>query len=417
MRMRSPNRRKLTQRVVEALPTPDRERVWWDRELSGFGVRVYPSGSKVYMVHTRANGKSTRVTIGSHRLWSVREARREAARMIVSLKEGGKPTRPGAPPRSVAGPTVGELADDYMNQYVALHCRSSTAQSARHLLDKYIVPYFGSLRFGEISPGQVATFHGGLRETPAAANQAVALLARLYRHAEVSGHAVEGGNPCRFIKRYPAQSRVRVMSNPEVERLGIALNDLESRGKISTSAATALRLLLVTGCRRNEILNLRWEDVDLEHGWLRLRDATSSARSVSLCPVTRKLLTALPRQPGNPWVIAGRRPGTRLSNLNETWKVVRAEAGLDDVRIEDFRAYFVSTAVALGVSLTTIGKLLGHKQIQTTARYVQLARDAVKAAAESVSASLAADMDTAPDVWRGACETPASVPSSSGTSA
>jgi len=136
-----------------------------------------------------------------------------------------------------------------------------------------------------------------------------------------------------------------------------------------------------------------------------------------LCPVTRKLLTALPRQPGNPWVIAGRRPGTRLSNLNETWKVVRAEAGLDDVRIEDFRAYFVSTAVALGVSLTTIGKLLGHKQIQTTARYVQLARDAVKAAAESVSASLAADMDTAPDVWRGACETPASVPSSSGTSA
>lgn len=398
--MRSPNRRKLTQRVVEALPTPDRETVWWDRELPGFGVRVYPSGSKVYMVHTRANGKSIRVTIGSHRLWRVREVRREAGRMIASLKEGGRPTRPGAPPRSVAGPTIGELAEDYMSQYVALHCKSSTARSARHLFDKHVVPQFGSLRFGEISPDQVATFHGGLHETPAAANQAVALLARLYRHAEVSGHAVEGGNPCRFIKRYPARSRVRVMSIAEVERLGIALDELESRGRVPTSAAAALRLLLVTGCRRNEILNLRWEDVDLEHDWLRLGDATTGTRSVPLSPAARKHLTALPRRPGNPWVIAGRRPGTRLSNLNESWKVVRAEAGLDDVRIEDFRAFYVSRAVALGVGLTTIGQLLGHKQIQTTARYVQLARDSVKAAAESVSASLAADMDIPPDVCR-----------------
>ena len=190
------------------------------------------------------------------------------------------------------------------------------------------------------------------------------------------------------------------MSIPEVERLGIALDDLKSRGKVSISAAVALRLLLVTGCRRNEILNLRWEDVDLEHDWLRLRDATTGARSVPLSPAVRRLLTALPRQPGNPWVIAGRRPGTRLSNLNESWKVVRAQAGLDDVRIEDFRAFYVSRAVALGVGLTTIGQLLGHKKIQTTARYVQLARDSVMAAAESVSASLAADMDIPPDVWR-----------------
>lgn len=398
--MRSPNTLKLTQRVVEALPTPDRETVWWDRELPGFGVRVYPSGSKVYMVHTRANGKSTRVTIGSHRLWSVREARREAARNIASLKKGGRPTRPGAPPRPVAGPTIAELAEDYMNQYVALHCKSSTARSARHLVDKHVVPQFGSLRLGEISPDQVATFHGGLHNTPVAANQAVALLARLYRHAEASGHAVEGGNPCRFIKRYPARSRVRVMSIQEVERLDVALDDLRGRGKVSTSAATALRLLLVTGCRRNEILNLRWEDVDLEHNWLLLRDATTGARSVPLSPAARELLTALPRQPGNPWVIAGRRPGTRLSNLNESWKVVRAEAELDDVRIEDFRAFYISRAVALGMGLTTIGQLLGHKQIQTTARFVQLERDAVKAAAESVSASLAADLDISPDLWR-----------------
>ena len=262
------------------------------------------------------------------------------------------------------------------------------------MIDTHILPNFGSLRFGEISPHQVAALHERLHETPAIANQAVALLARLFNKAESLGHTVEGRNPCRFIRRYPTRSRVRLLSDREVERPGIALAELESQGKVSTSAAAALRLLLVTGSRRNEFLNLRWEDVDLEHDWLRLRDATTGSRSVSLSPTARELLTALPRQPGNPWVITGRRPGTRLSNLNETWKIVRAQAGLDDVRIEDFRAYFVSRAVALGVSLTTIGTLLGHRQIRTTARYVQLARDSVNAAADRVSNSLAADMDT-----------------------
>ena len=370
--------------------------MWWDRELPGFGVRVYPSGSKVSMVHTRANGTSSRVTIGRHRLWSVKDARREAARMILSLKEGGKPTRPGAPPPSVTGPTIAELAEDYMTLYVAVHCKPSSVRSWRHLLDKHILPNFGTLRFGEISPDQVAALHGRLHETPAVANQAVALLGRLFNNAEALGHTVEGGNPCRFIRRYPTRSRARLMSYQEFERLGITLAELEERGKVSKNAAAALRLLMVTGARRNEILNLRWEDVDLEHDWLRLRDTTTGSRSVPLSPTVKGLLTALPRQPGNPWVIPGRRPGTRLSNLNESWKVVRAQAGLDDVRIENFRVYFVSRAVALGVSLTTIGKLLGHRQIQTTARYVQLARNAVKAAAERTADGLAADMDTPP---------------------
>ena len=314
--------------------------------------------------------------------------------MILSLKEGGRPTRPGAPPPSVTGPTIAELAEDYMARHVAVRCKPSTVRSWRHLLDKHILPNFGSLRFGEISPDQVAALHDRLHETSAIANQAVALLARLFNKAESLGHTVEGRNPCRFIRRYPTRSRVRLLSDREVERLGIALAELESRGKVPTSAAAALRLLLVTGSRRNEILNLRWEDVDLEHDWLRLRDATTGSRSVSLSPTARELLTALRRQPGNPWVIAGCRPGTRLTNLNETWKVVCAQAGLDDVRIEDFRAYFVSRAVALRVSLTTIGKLLSHRQIRTTALYVQLARDSVKAAAGRVSDSLAADMDT-----------------------
>ena len=155
---------------------------------------------------------------------------------------------------------------------------------------------------------------------------------------------------------------------------------------------------MLTGCRRNEILNLRWEDVDFEHDEIRLRDAKTGARAVPLSPTAREVLPALPRQPDNPWVIFGRGPGSRLSNLNATWGVVRKKAGLEDVRIHDLRHSFASRAVSLGESLPMIGRLLGHRKVQTTARYAHLARDTVKAAGERVSDSLAADLNGLPDV-------------------
>ena len=155
---------------------------------------------------------------------------------------------------------------------------------------------------------------------------------------------------------------------------------------------------MLTGCRRNEILTLRWEDVDLKHDEIRLRDAKTGARAVPLSPTARQVLASQPRQPDNPWVIFGRGPGARLSNLNATWGLVRKKAGLEDVRIHDLRHSFASRALSLGESLPMIGRLLGHRKVQTTARYAHLARDSVKVAAERVSESLAADLDNAPDV-------------------
>ena len=167
------------------------------------------------------------------------------------------------------------------------------------------------------------------------------------------------------------------------------LSELEAEGKVSASAVAAFRLLMLTGCRRNEILTLRWEDVDLHAGELRLRDAKTGARS----PAARKVLATLPRLPDNPWVIAGPRPGRRLSNLNGRWLVVRARAGLEDVRIHDLRHSFASRALALRERLTMIGKLLGHRKVQTTARYAHLARESVKTSAARVAESIAADME------------------------
>ena len=151
---------------------------------------------------------------------------------------------------------------------------------------------------------------------------------------------------------------------------------------------------MLTGCRLGEIVTLRWEDVDLEAGELGLRDAKTGARQVALSPAALRVLSTIPRVADNSWVIAGRKPGTRLGNLNASWLVVRARAGLKDVRLHDLRHSFASRALALGESLSMIGKLLGHRKAQTTARYAHLAQDSVKASAARVAESLRADMAT-----------------------
>ena len=396
--MRSQNRQPLTKRAVDALPITDRETVYWDRDLPGFGVRVYPSGSKVYMIHMRSLGKSRRVTIGHHGQWSLEGARREAAKLIAQVKAGETPTRAGANSPSANGPTVAELAERYMTDHVAVRCKPTTQTACRHILDRFLLPRFGGMRLSEVTPDHVAALHFRLHDKPIMANQAVSLLSRLFYTAAKSGEAPAGGNPCRFIEKYPTRGRERFLSEQEFDRLGRVLAELETRGTVSTSAAAALRMLMLTGCRRNEIVTLRWEHVDLEHDELRLRDAKTGARAVPLSPAAIRVLTALPRRPDNPWMFPGRVRGTRLRTLNASWMVVRKEAGLEDVRLHDLRHSFASRALALGESLPMIAKLLGHTQIQTTARYAHLARNSVEVAAVRIADSLEADMDTPPEL-------------------
>ena len=385
------NNGTISRRKVEALPVGDREAVFWDRELSGFGVRVYPSGSKVYLVQTRAGGKSRRVTIGRHGLLTAEQARRKAAGVIAGIKAGEEPTLTASPQAN--GPTLAEVGERYLREHVAVRCKPTTAEAYRHALNRFLLPAFGSLPLAAISRDQVASLHYRLHKTPTMANQVMDTLSRLFVMAEAWGLAPAGGNPCRFVKKYQKRSCERFLSEQEFRRLGRVLSELEAEGKVSASGIAAFRLLMLTGCRRNEILTLRWDDVDLDAGELRLRDAKTGARWVALSPAATRVLATLPRRPDNPWVITGSRAGRRLANLNAQWVVVRRRAGLEDVRIHDLRHSFASRALALGEGLAMIGKLLGHRQVQTTARYAHLARESVKTSAARVAESIAADME------------------------
>ncbi len=380
-------RRTISKRTVDGLSAGDKDAVFWDRELPGFGVRVYPSGAKVYVVQCRAEGKSRRITLGRHGVISADQARRKAALAIARIK-GGEAPEP-APADKV---TVSALGERYLKEYVAVHCKPSSAKVYRRVLDKFILPVYGDLAVEAVEREHVSALHYRLRDIPYQANRVLDIESKLFNLAELWGLRREGGNPCRFVRKYKERKRERFLSDEEFRRLGEVLNEMEATGSVSAYAAAAIRLLMLTGCRRNEIVTLRWEDVDLEAGELRLPDGKTGARLVPLSPTAAEVLSRLPRRTDNPWVIPGSKPGAHLADLQPPWERVRKCAGLDDVRIHDLRHSFASRALALGESLPMIGKLLGHTQVETTARYAHLARDSVKASASRIAGSIGADI-------------------------
>ena len=379
---------RLSERTVGRLRVEGRDTIYWDRDLPGFGVRVYPSGVKVYVVQSRARGRSRRVTLGRHGVLSAKEARRRAARTIARLKrwEESEPTR-----RMV---TVAEVAERYLREHVAVRCKPGTQALYRAVVRRHIVPRLGETPVADVSREQVASMHYGLRGTPFEANRAVDVLARILALAGDRGlRPREADNPCRSVEKFPERQHKRFLSEEEFRRLGMVLEAASAgAGGASPEAIAAIRLLVLTGCRRSEILGLRWEHVDVEAGELRLPDSKTGARRVPLSPAVAEVLADLPRVPGNPWVIPRRRPGAPLKNLQYPWELLRARAGLEDVRLHDLRHSFASRALALGESLPMIGTLLGHRRVRTTARYAHLAMDRVKASATRVADSIGADI-------------------------
>ena len=385
-----PKRAELTlsKRTVDGLSVEGKDAVFWDRDLAGFGVRVYPSGRKIYVVQTRGAAGLKRVSLGRHGPLTAERARKEAAAAIDRIKQGGKPE--AAPPERPL--TVADLAERYMEAHVAANCNAHTQGIYRGSLDNHILPALGNVPIVSVSRSQAAGLHYALRDTPRAANRALMVLSKMFSLAEAWGLAPPGNNPCRYVRRYKEGKRERFLTEDEYRRIGRALCVLEAGGPLQARAASALRLLMVTGCRLGEILTLRWDDVDRKAGELRLRDAKTGARMVPLTPTAEAVLAGIVRVPRSPWVFPGKGPDGHLSQLTTYWHRTRELAGVEDVRIHDLRHSFASRALALGESLTMIGRLLGHTDVGSTARYAHLARDAEKVAVSKVGDSIETDI-------------------------
>ena len=381
--------RKLSKRVVDRLAVDGKDTVVWDRDLPGFGVRVYPSGRKVYVVQSRSSGKSRRATVGRHGDITPEEARKAAVKLIVRIKAG----EPLAETEPEAPPTVGDLAARYLREHVAMHCKPNTVKHYGQMVRKHIVPALADLRVSEVQRKHILKFQYGLRDMPTVANRTVDILVKMFNLAELWEMRPPGRNPCRSVRRYKADPRKeRFLTPGELARLGRTLENAPAERLSSRHAAAAIRLLVLTGCRRNEILGLAWDDLDFEAGEMRLADSKTGARIVPLPPAAAEVLKALPRTAGNPWAFPGRKKGAHLVNINDAWERVRKRAGLEGVRLHDLRHTYASRALAIGEGLPMIGELLGHRQVNTTARYAHLARESIQASTARVAESIGADI-------------------------
>jgi integrase len=380
---------KITKRTVDQLPAGDQA---WDSEVKGFGVRCRASGAKYYLVKMRVGARQRWITIGRHGSpWTPDTARREALRLLGLRAAGKDPAT--EPDRQKGAVTIAELGSRFLQEHVAQHCKPRTADEYRRTMQIYISPVLGRHRIADLTRADVAQFHHRFRDCPYQANRSLAVLSRMMNLAEAWGLRLDGSNPCRHVKKYREEKRERYLTKEELRRLGATLAEAERNKTEGPFALAAIGLLTLTGARLSEILTLRWEYVDLANGVLRLPDSKTGAKEVYLNEAAIKLLRDMPRMAGNPYVIAGKKGGARLINLQNPWRRIRAAAALNDVRIHDLRHSFASVAAGTGMSLPMIGKLLGHSQPATTARYAHLADDPIRAASNLIGTEMAAVMN------------------------
>ncbi len=370
-------RRKITIRVVNGLQPGE---TIWDEVVKGFGARRQKEAVS-YILKTRFRGRQKLITIGRHGSpWTPDTARKEAQRLLVLLEQGIDPVEKKRQER--AKESVEALWKQFDEEHVE-KLKERTRQEYRRLFRQYVLPSMGKKPLADVSRDDVVSLHRKLKDKPRTANFCLSVLSKFMNWAETKGYRQQYSNPVRGIRKYPENRRERFLSQEELKALSQALDEkLRERNDIYVVAA--IRLLILTGARLNEILTLKWEHVDLERGLLLLPDSKTGRKVIVLNEAACKVLLELPRQKGNPYVICGHKKGQHLVNLQKPWRRIRKRAGLEDVRIHDLRHTFASLAARKGGSLPKVGALLDHSQIQTTQRYAHLIADDIRQLADAV---------------------------------
>jgi integrase len=387
---------RLTKRTVDAEAPSAGERFVWDSELPGFGLRVFPTGRKTYVIQYRnGTGRTRRLTLGKHGVLTPQEARSLARERLLEVAQGQDPS---AERKSFkAALTVAELADRYLTEHAEVKKKPSSVRLDRRLLSQCILPKLGRLTVAEVESSDVARMHHAFRETPVQANRSVGVLSKMMNLAEMWGLRSRGTNPCLGIEKFKEQPRERFLSTEELSRLGAVLATAEREGSEHPSVLLALRLLLLTGARKSEILELRWKEVDFERACLRLEDSKTGAKTIPLGAPALKLLTEVERQKDNPYVCWGKNPGGHFVGLQKSWERLRNQAQLPGLRLHDLRHSFASLGAAGGLSMPLLGALLGHTQASTTKRYLHFREDPLVEAANEVAGRISAALHAAAD--------------------
>ena len=399
---------KLTKRVVTEAKPSERRYELWDSEIKGFGLRVSPGGRKVYILKYRTvDGTQRKPVIGTHGALTLEQARKQANEMLAVVRSGGDPSRNRMDARKA--PTVADVCEKYLDEHAREHKKPKSVYDDELNIERHIKPALGHMKIGAVSFEDVSRLHRSMNATPYAANRVRSVLSKMFRLCEKWKYRPQNSNPCRDLDRYPERQVHRALTNDEIANLAEALHQAErgeevenpETGKLESVAenpvaVAALRLLFFTGMRRNEALRLRWDEVDLKAGVLRLGDSKTGEKLVRLPSAAREVIEAqeIRRKFGNPYVFPSPvKPHKPLYDVKGVWGRIRKRAGLEDVRLHDLRHNFAAIAGAGGLTLLQIGQLLGHRNPSTTARYADLVDDPAKKLAEQVGEMLSAAME------------------------
>lgn len=392
--------------IMRADP-PNRTTFFFDDDLKGFGLYRTTTGRGTWFAEARpiAGGSKKRRTLGRVGVLKPHEAR-EAARKVISNAALGKDLAQDKADER-ASPTVAEIVAEYI---ASKAMKESTRAFYRTTLKTHISPTLGSMRAVTVSFPDVQRAHDAMSKTARySANRAVALLSAAFVWGAKRGLVPMGHNPASKIDRNKEEARQRYLTAEEMIALGDALREAETVGiphKASESkhapkeknrtvygphVTAAIRLLMLTGCRLREILHLRWSEYDAARGLLNLPDSKTGKKIVVLSSAAQAVLDGVPRV--GIYVIASRTVATEdeapRADLKKPWAAISRRAGIEDVHIHDLRHTFASVGAGDGMSLPIIGKLLGHADAATTARYAHVDVNPVRAAADAIASKIA----------------------------
>ena len=349
-----------------------------DTELKGFGIRIMPSGTRRYFIHSQHEGRRIWKTLDDANTVTVVQARHRARAMLASYRNE-ESTDSGIEKDALFETVAKEVFVLYERLW-----KPGTLKANRYYLHRQILPFFAGRMISTITQQDVAAWFRSLHAKPAAANRSAPILSVIMQKAEPWGYRPENSNPCVGIRRYRETRRERFLLPEEYRSLAAVLARHQSRHPLHTAAVW---LLLLTGCRKSEIIKLKW--ADYHEGKLFLRDSKAGPRTVWLAQAARDVLDNLPRK--NTWVFSAGEP--KRGRLDTFWQRVRSEAGLNDVRLHDLRHSYASVALQNGETILSIGKLLGHGKASTTLRYTHLHNGAIREAIDVVAPVLSEGLE------------------------
>ena len=378
---------KLTKRIVDAIKPDGTDRKVFDGQIPGFHLRVKPSGAKSYALKYRIGHRQRTITIGRHGILTPEQARNEAYKLLADVAVGGDPS--GTRQAVFEQPKVKDLWDQYLVRHALPRKAPRSIEEDKCLWRKYLEPAFGHMSVDAITQSDVIRLHNSMQTMPWRANHARCLISKMMNLAIDWGYRSD--NPCRGVEKFPETPRNRFLSTDERHRLTQALSE-----EADHTAAIAIWMLRLTGARKGEVLQARWEQFDLEAKipFWQIPAGSTKQKRVNRKPLSRTAFELLmnwePRCPRSSagWVIPGRDPENCRYDLKRPWDRIRKRADLMDVRLHDLRHDFASIAVANGTSLEIIGRYLGHSSIQTTQRYAHLQDDPLHAMAEQIGQTI-----------------------------